>query len=204
LWQDGEEATVMDAAKCTENAALTRRQEQAALLLAEDKQSDEGIAKAAGVSERTLNKWKKLPAFAARIAEHREFWRRELRAEGLRRKENRIAELEAMAERIQQVVTARAEDPTNQAPGHETGLIVRTGYKIVLRGEDAEVLEEYELDTGLLKEHRAHLQQIAQELGQWVEKGELTGKDGSPLSQATVIVLPDNGRDKEVVDDRTH
>jgi hypothetical protein len=39
---------------------------------------------------------------------------------------------------------------------------------------------------------RAHAKQAAQELGQWTEKKELTGKDGTPL---VTVYLPDNGRD---------
>jgi hypothetical protein len=51
---------------------------------------------------------------------------------------------------------------------------------------------EYPAYTGLAREMRATLQQIAQELGQWGEKHELTGKEGEPLqSKADLSMLSD-------------
>lgn len=44
-----------------------------------------------------------------------------------------------------------------------------------------EIVYEYELDTGLLKELREHEKQAAQELGQWTERKELSGPDGGPI-----------------------
>jgi hypothetical protein len=56
--------------------------------------------------------------------------------------------------------------------GGETGLLVR---QIKLAASGATV-EEFAVDTGLLKELRAHQEQAAKELGQWTEKREVTGK----------------------------
>lgn len=49
------------------------------------------------------------------------------------------------------------------------------------------VLDE-ELDTGLLREERKLLQQLAQDIGQWAEKHEITGPDGGavPIRYITV------------------
>ena len=41
-------------------------------------------------------------------------------------------------------------------------------------GANQQTIEEYAIDTGLLKEFRAHEQQAAQELGEWVEKKDTT------------------------------
>ena len=44
------------------------------------------------------------------------------------------------------------------------------------RGDEAETVEEFRVDTGLLKELRETEKQAAQELGQWAEKHEVTGE----------------------------
>jgi phage terminase small subunit len=77
------------------------------------------------------------------------------------------------------VITERAADMAG-IPGGSSGMMVRQLKKIG-SGEDAEVIEEYAYDTGLSKELRGTLQQMAQERGEWLEKKELTGKDGGAI-----------------------
>lgn len=72
-------------------------------------------------------------------------------------------------------------------PGGETGLLVRK-YKNLGSGDNARTVEEYEVDTGLLAELRAHEKQAAEELGQWITKGDVTSK-GEQVG-VTVIQLP--------------
>jgi len=67
-----------------------------------------------------------------------------------------------------------------EVPGGTTGLLVHT-YKAIGTGEFVEKVDEYAVDTGLLAELRAHEKQAAQELGQWVEKGEIRGSREAPL-----------------------
>jgi hypothetical protein len=52
------------------------------------------------------------------------------------------------------------------------GLLVRT-HKQLGSAEYPNIVEEYEVDTGLLKELREHEKQAAQELGQWSEKSNV-------------------------------
>ena len=89
------------------------------------------------------------------------------------------------------MIEARAEEHKD-VPGGSTGLLVRQ-VKLVkiysVPGQDLEddepdaadvlcsaklnqVVYEYAVDTGLLKELREHERQAAQELGQWTEKHE--------------------------------
>lgn len=71
---------------------------------------------------------------------------------------------------MKQVIDERAIDPEMmKAAGGSTGLLVRK-LKQIGSGENAELVEEFEVDTGLLKEMREHEKQAAQELGQWVER----------------------------------
>lgn len=155
---------------------LTRKQAHAAARVAEDQQTDAQIAAAVGVSAVTLWKWKQRPDFATRVEEHKARWAAEIEQEGIANRQNRVNALNDRWELMQQVIEARAADATMTGPGHETGLLVRT-YK---PGKFRNV-EEYRVDAALLAELRAHELQAARELGQLVEKRELTGKDGGPL-----------------------
>ena len=55
------------------------------------------------------------------------------------------------------------------APGADTGLLTRT-QKRIGSGDSAVTVEEYQVDTGLLKELREHEKRGVQELGEWSEK----------------------------------
>ncbi len=67
------------------------------------------------------------------------------------------------------------------AAGGASGLIVHQ-VKMIGRGEEAQIVHEYVIDAGMLREMREHEKQAAMELGQWTEKREMTGNDGGPLS----------------------
>jgi hypothetical protein len=156
--------------------ALTQRMERAALLVAEDQQTNEAIAAAVGVKRQTVDWWKRKPAFTARVEALRQQFREAIAQEGIAHQQNRINALNERWRLMQQVIAARAADVTMTGAGHETGLLVRTYKPGKYRN-----LEEYKVDAGLLAELRAHELQAARELGQLVEKRELTGKDGGPL-----------------------
>jgi hypothetical protein len=77
---------------------------------------------------------------------------------------------------MQAVIEERAADPTMQAPGASTGLLTRT-QKQIGAGNSAVTVEEYQVDTRLLKELREHEKQAAQELSQWSEKARAETPD---------------------------
>lgn len=156
--------------------------EQAALLVAEDSKSNPDIAAAVGVTARQLERWKRLDAFRSRVEEHRKLWRDELAAEGLASQKNRLAAYNDRWRRMQRVIEAREADPAlANAPGGNTGLMVRQ-QKGIGSGFNFEIIEEFAVDTGLLKEMRELEKQAAQDLGQWTEKKEIAGKDGGPIA----------------------
>jgi hypothetical protein len=150
---------------------LTTRQEDAAKLVAADELSDKQIAEQAGISDRQLRTWKKLPAFSAAVAEHRAAWRETVMQQGIADQAKRVAALQDRWLRMRRVIDARAEDMADEVPGGETGLLVRQ-IKSIGFGANNQTVEEYAVDTGLLKELRAHEEQAAKELGQWVDKHE--------------------------------
>lgn len=110
-----------------------------------------------------------------RVAEVRIEISNALKASLIRDVNARIDALQDRWERMKTVIAERAVDPAMQdAPGGKTGLLCRTE-KSIGSGFDAQIVEEYAVDTGLLKELRAHEEQAARELGQWTEKTEISG-----------------------------
>lgn len=145
----------------------------AAQLLADGNLTDAEIAEQVGVDRTTVWRWKQDPEFAEVIEGHLEVFRQEVRRRGLASRERRIKALNDRWNRLQRVIEERADDPRHaHVPGWKTGLMVHD-VKNVGGGENATMVDLYEVDTGLLKELREHEKQAAQELGQWTEKHEV-------------------------------
>lgn len=171
----------------------SKRTEEAALLVAKDEQTDTEIAKACKISQRQLERWKLHPDFAARVQEHRDAWREQIKAQGIADRQNRVDAANDRHQRMQRVIEARAEEHA-AVPGGATGLLVRTAKLVKVYTSDADpddsddggetlysakrdvIVYEYAVDTGLLKEMREHEKQVAQDLGQWTEKQEHAGE----------------------------
>jgi len=167
--------------------AQPHKRDEAAQLLAEDRLTDREIAAKVGITERQLNRWKNLPDFAARIDEIRAETAARLKAQGIRLKETRLTKLNNLIERLDVVIDARAADLAG-ITGGESGLLVRT-VKMIGSGHDAERIEEYAVDTRLLKEYREIMRHAAVEKGEWTEKFEHSGGDGQPLFAEIADVL---------------
>lgn len=155
---------------------------RAATLLAEDELTDNEIAAEVDVCRDTINAWKRVPEFTACIAKlAAEFGERAGRY-AIARKTRRIAALDDRWGRMLEVIEERAASPEMEdVPGGRTGLLVRTE-RSVGSGPAQQIVEEFTVDTGLLRELREHEKQAAQEMGQWIEKQELTGKGGTPIA----------------------
>lgn len=167
----------------------TRARERAAALAAEDALSDEQIGARVHVTGRSIAAWKTQPEFRARIDELVAATREAVRAEGIANKRNRIALYNEMADKVRQVFTERAADPSlAQIPGGKTGLVVRT-YKIA-NGRNPVIMEEFAVDTAALAELRQQAKQAAQELGEWVERHQ----DDSRLTLLTTAALLDEAK----------
>src|SRR5690606_31843007 len=91
----------------------------------------------------------------------------------------RIIALDEEIQAIDKIYAARALDfettGDGKHTGGETGRVVRKR-KAIGGGEWTEFITEYEVDTGTMKERRELLKQLAQEMGQWVDKGEIVGE----------------------------
>lgn len=151
---------------------LSKREQLAAQLVFEDEFTDQRIAAAVDIDKGTLERWKKRPLFQAQIEVLRAAHEEALVAEGIARRQNRIDALNGRWTKMSQVIDERAETMGDECPGGGTGLMVRD-VKIANNGD---YVEQFAVDTGLLRELRAHEQQAAQELGQWAEKHEHSGE----------------------------
>lgn len=163
------------------------RRSLAALLVAQDALTDETIAGEVGISRRTLSKWKTQPAFAADVAAIRAKCRARVEAHAIGTLEGRMDRYQRRADALDTVVAERAT-AGGGAPGAGSGYLVKT-FKIV-GGQDSYPVEEWQVDTGLLKELRELEKQVSIEQGQWAEKKELTGANGAPLT-IQIVERPD-------------
>lgn len=158
-------------------------------MLAEDAVSDDEISAQVGITRAALKKWKARPEFQSRIAEIVNQRKDAALRFSIAQQDKRIAAIDDRWKRMHRVIEARAEEMEGEVAGGETGLLVR---QIKLSNTGIQV-EEYAVDTGLLKEMRALEEQAAKELGQWIDRKEHTGKDGGPIGiqvHTVVAVIP--------------
>lgn len=157
---------------------LTNAQIKAAHLVVEDRLTDEEIAAEVGTSIRQFYRWKRSPAFVAETTRITKAFNAALIGVGVATHRRRVEAINDRWHRMQRLIEARAKDPeTARIPGGETGLLVKQ-LKGIGKGKDFKVVEEFAVDTGLLREMREHERQAAMELGQWVEKVAPTNPEG--------------------------
>src|SRR5256885_4036900 len=119
------------------------------------------------------------PKVAARVAELRQLQAAKFIAGSVRDREHRLNLLDDMQGRMLRLIEARAThyiETMPDIPGGATGLLVKT-----VKGAAGSIVEQHEVDTGLVKVFLQTQQQAAIELGQWTEKRELTGPEGGPI-----------------------
>jgi len=154
------------------------RRDRAAVLVADDTLSEEKIAAELGMTRRHLYRWRHHPVFIERVTQIAQGYVDALKDRGIAERQNRVDALNDRWRRLQTVIDERAEDMAT-VPGGSTGLLVRQT-KTVGTGPQAQIIDEYAVDTGLLRELRAHEEQAAKELGQWIEKQDTTS-GGEPV-----------------------
>lgn len=163
--------------------SLTGNQRRAAVLTAEDEISDEAIAAQLGIGRTTLNRWREIPAFRLAVAEHTDAMERDAFRRAIARKRERVKVLDSLHAKSLKVIEARAEQYAD-IPGGESGLLVGQLKQVrhISTSDDGETQSwteehwEYAVDTGLMREIRATHEQAAKELGQWVDRSEMSGR----------------------------
>jgi len=147
----------------------------AAQLIAEGELYDAEIAARVGVARQTIWVWRQSPEFLAGVDAEINATNAALRRRRISHVEQRIAALNDRWLRLQRVIAARSTDPKYvKGAGGGTGLLAHK-IKAVGSGDNTLIVDEFEVDTGLLKELREIEKQAAIELGQWEEKQAITG-----------------------------
>jgi hypothetical protein len=147
----------------------TAPRRRAAFLLGQGELTDEQIAKEVGAGRRTLARWKNSKEFCDRVMTFAEHFGSVGERFEIGRRVNRLRALNDRWKRMQRVIDERGASPEMQSvAGGTTGLLVKT-IKCVGSGDDSQLIDQFEVDTGLLKEIREHEKQAAMELGQ-IEK----------------------------------
>lgn len=156
--------------------------DKASQLVADDRLTDVEIAAELGISDRTLRRWKSDPRFSTKVQEILSRYEARAMQHGLARREKRLTILNDLHNKILDVIEERSQDSELAGvPGGTTGIVTKM-LKGIGRGDDYQVVEVYEVDTGLLKEIRAIHEQVAEELGQKVKKHEHSGPGGGPVA----------------------
>lgn len=143
---------------------LDKQKLRAARLIAEGWHTFPAIAKKIGITRQQLLNWRSEPAFKAKVDDFKRIYAERVRSEFIASTDNRVKLLNQVARDLLKVKKERGEE-LKYVAGGSTGLLVRR-YKSIGSGETAEKVEEFELDSVLLKELREHMTQVARELGQ--------------------------------------
>ena len=183
--------------------SLTPKQRQAAILLAEDELTDQAIADQLGVTKRTIATWKTIPEIKDQIASYVDELEDLALSRSFARKSRRLARYEKRLDAIDTLITERGAEMADEVPGGGTGLLLRIpktvkhtyepdpedpdGKEIVVHIET----NEYREATQLLKEEREILKQYAIETGQFAERREHTGANGTPIQISAIEVVLD-------------
>jgi hypothetical protein len=78
-------------------------------------------------------------------------------------KVRRILDADADYQKLGQVIEARASDTRYDEPGYQTGVMVHT-LKQIGTGKNAELVDEYKVDTAVIAERRALRREVAEAL----------------------------------------
>lgn len=155
----------------------TQKRARAAALAAEDVLADAEIARKVGVARSTLSEWKARPEFAARVAEHVEALEAAVSRYRIAKRRERVKVLDDLQTRYLTLLDERGEAMEGEVPGGGTGTMARQ-VKQIGAGDNATVITEYVVETGISHEIRALQKQAAQELGQWSEKSTVEHAGG--------------------------
>lgn len=160
--------------------------DQAATDVAEGTWRVPEIADRAGVSANVIRAWQKHPEFIARVDELCAEMRERVKMLGIARVEVRVAAQNERWLAMRQVISERAE-AGYAVPGGRSGMLAYD-QKQIGGGEQARIVDVYLFDGGLMKEIRELENLAAKELGQHVEKKEISGAGGGPIQVQAMIL----------------
>lgn len=172
------------------------RMERAARLVAEDDLTDEEIASDAKITDRQLRRWKQLPEFKARVAQHVAELTHQVMHSGYCRVDKRLALLNTNVQRLEAIIASKREQVLKERAAKRGefqealdddeemeqyyskalgDLAAQPGAEtgLLIRKETPVkhgVQVEHLIATHVIAEERALLMHIAKETGQWIER----------------------------------
>lgn len=152
--------------------AWSAAQEKAAPLLADGVLTQQQVADQVKVSRQTVGTWMQQPGYRAHVAELRKEIVNAIKEIGIANKEARLIAYNDDHQRMLALRAARGADMAN-VPGGESGLLVRQ-HKMIGSGESATMVTEYAFDAALQKAMLDVRKQVATEMGQFVQRTDLT------------------------------
>jgi hypothetical protein len=156
----------------------TEQRAKAAALLARGLSAAE-VARTVGMTREGLFKWRRQPAFRARVASL--VRRRAGIPEQFAAAHNvhRVKSLQQRWDKLHQIIAERGAAPEmKNVPGGTTGLLVQR-IKSIGSGKSVREMREFEIDTGLLTSLLAIERRIAEELGQWSKPKDEKGGEAN-------------------------
>jgi hypothetical protein len=109
--------------------------------------------------------WKQHPDFQSRVKQHIADLEASVLKYAIAKKRNRVARQNADWERLERIRELRADNPAlGGVEGDETGLMIRQ-FKVIGTGHNAQTIEEYVVDTALVKARTDLEKQAAGEVG---------------------------------------
>lgn len=175
---------------------------KAAALVAEDALTIPRIAEEVGIDADTLRRWKKIPDFDARVQEIVRGLDDAVSQLRFAKRRERVRSLNEQAEDYLTIKQERADYFTERfpdVPGGRTGRLVHRE-EWVGTARDGHLVDVFEVDGGTDKLFDSVLVQIAKERGEWSDKRELSGPNGSSLLGIIEIEIthpPDDGGDDD-------
>lgn len=169
----------------------------AAKMIASNEMTFGRIAEELKITEITLMNWRSRADFQQKVAEYAEGIVQATSTLKFSARNRRIEALNKLAEDYEIIMQERAAwyaEHLPEVPGGRTGHLVHQ-IKVVGVGKNAQVVEEDVLDKALDEGFKDTLVHIAKERGEWAEKREVTGINGSPLLPISEIVVKLTQRD---------
>ena len=178
---------------------------QAAVLTGTTDLTREEIAEKVGAPLARVSAWRNDDEFRDLASSARKELFARIRDEGIAIQENRIAAQNTRWKLLQQIVRERAElfagdeeaRGKAEAAGVSTGWVTRS--RRYFTGPAGLVSWwEYRVDTAMMREMAALEKLAGEELGQFINRTDITSKD-ERMGMLGVVIMPDNHRDEDLV-----
>ena len=147
--------------------------------------TDRAIAKRVGVDHSNVTRWRarhaaELHSLTAKIE-------RKIEGAAISKVVSRVWDAQGDYDRLGGVIDARSKDDRYDEPGYATGVMVHQ-VKSVAAGDNAQLVDEYKVDTALVAERRMLRRAVAEELDQLPRAGVVINDNRIQLVQVRYVI----------------